>query len=260
MEAVEHQSKPSAKVAWGPLAAVLVTIFGFLAAQVIGVLLVMVIAAVIGGEPVFEGVDEGQSYFDKPGYIFLTNILISSVLFGLVTLFIRARKASLRSLGLRWPELSDATKALAAYGVYFLAFIAISVVINAASPDLLDKNQDIGFDQNSNGPILGWIFVSLVILPPLIEEFLFRGFLYSGLRTKMTYVWAALFTSGLFGLAHLFGGEGGSLIWVSTIDTFILSLLLCHLREKTGGLAAPMMLHATKNLVAFSLLFIFKVG
>ena len=39
------------------------------------------------------------------------------------------------------------------------------------------------------------------------------------------------------------------------LDTFILSLVLIYLREKTGGLWASITLHAFKNGVAFVALF-----
>ena len=242
---------------WGPLAALLVTIVGFLLAQIIGVLLIAAIASIAGGHDVSE-LEGANSYLKEPGYIFLTNSLVTATLFGLIYGFMRIRGGGLKAVGLRKPRWSDASVALIGLSVYAMVFIVMNWMIYLTAPDLMNKNQDIGYSRESSGPILSLIFISLVLMPPLIEEFMLRGFLFSGLRSKLTYVWSALITSALFGLAHLFGGEGGTLIWVLTIDTFILSVILCHMREKSGGLWAPIMVHAVKNLVAFSVLFIFK--
>jgi membrane protease YdiL (CAAX protease family) len=62
-------------------------------------------------------------------------------------------------------------------------------------------------------------------------------------------VWLAiLITSTLFGLIH------GA--WNVGIDTFALSIVLCVVRLKTGSLWASILIHMTKNAIAFYLLFI----
>ena len=47
-----------------------------------------------------------------------------------------------------------------------------------------------------------------------------------------------------------------ALQWAVTIDTFVLSLMLCALREYTGAIWAGVLLHAIKNGLAFYLLFV----
>jgi len=51
------------------------------------------------------------------------------------------------------------------------------------------------------------------------------------------------------------GGAAGPL-YIAALDTFILSLVLIYLREKTGSLWASITLHAVKNGVAFMALFV----
>ena len=99
------------------------------------------------------------------------------------------------------------------------------------------------------------VFISLVLLPPVVEEIVARGFLYTGLRSKLPKIVAALITSALFAAAHLQWGSGAPLLWVAALDTFTLSLVLVYLREKTGGLAASMGVHMLKNGLAFVVLF-----
>jgi membrane protease YdiL (CAAX protease family) len=75
-------------------------------------------------------------------------------------------------------------------------------------------------------------------LPPLGEEILVRGYLFSGLRMVWRFLPAVIVTSLLFGAAHLEFGGGGPLVWAAAIDTFILSVVLCFLRERSGALDA----------------------
>src|SRR5690606_18538260 len=122
-----------------------------------------------------------------------------------------------------------------------------------------EQNQQIGFETAKTAAQLALVFVSLVVIPPIVEEILFRGFLYKGLRTKWPKWLSTLVVSVLFAIAHLQFGSGAPLLWVAAIDTFALSLVLVYLREKTNGLSAPILLHAFKNAIAFTLLFIIGV-
>ncbi len=260
MELPQPPAKPVPnKVTWGPLAGILGSILMFVISQVIGVLLLFMVAAVIGGHS-FSEAGQAGSFLEQPVYIFLGNGLVAAILFGLVYSFIRYRKGTLRSAGLDKFKTGDAVYALAGYGIYFVSFIAMSALIRLRAPELLEQEQNLGFSRDATGPVLSLIFVSLVILPPLVEEILFRGFLYTGLRQRANAAWSIAITSLIFGGAHLFGGDAGTLLWVAAADTFILSLVLCGLRERTGSLWPPILLHGIKNFVAFAALFIFKVG
>jgi membrane protease YdiL (CAAX protease family) len=122
----------------------------------------------------------------------------------------------------------------------------------------LDQKQELGFDA-----VVGTIerlmaFVSLVVLPPIVEEVMFRGFLFAGLRKKLPFPAVALLVSLIFASLHLLEGSGG-LLWVAGIDTFVLSLVLCYVREKTGNLWAGIAVHMLKNCVAFLYLYVFVV-
>ncbi|HSX08504.1 MAG TPA: type II CAAX endopeptidase family protein [Candidatus Saccharimonadales bacterium] len=168
----------------------------------------------------------------------------------------RRYKGVLRALGLGRPRFEDMRYVFTGLLAYFVLYI---LIVNFAAKFInldVGQQQDIGFQvANSRGDLL-LTFLSLVILPPLIEETVFRGFLFAGLRKSMRFVGAALITSALFAVPHLFEGASGRLLWTAGIDTFILSLVLCFAREKTGKLWAGMTIHGLKNFVAFYILFI----
>ena len=99
-------------------------------------------------------------------------------------------------------------------------------------------------------------FVSLVVLPPLAEETVFRGFVYTGIRRRFPFLLSAVITSVLFAIPHLQFGEGAPLLWVAALDTFVLSLVLCYVRERTNSLWPGILIHALKNGIAFVALFL----
>ena len=169
-----------------------------------------------------------------------------------------------RNLGMQWIgwnrlQLRYVWLALAGFGVYFVSYIVVLMIARQLMPSLdIDQKQQIGFDGVSSPRDLTLTAISLVVLPPLAEEILFRGFLFTGFRTAWKFLPAALLTSILFAIGHLQFGSGAPLLWVAAIDTFVLSLVLCYMREKTGSLWPGILIHAIKNGLAFSALFLLK--
>jgi membrane protease YdiL (CAAX protease family) len=255
---IKRQSdKPEAvqkkKVGYGPLAAIFVGIGAFFAAQVIaGIVLLIYYYA--------SGTTE-ENLQDNPVVLqFFTVLIVEAATIWLLWLFMRGRKVRWPDIGLVKPRFRDAGYAVVGYIIYFALLIAATQLASKYIPGFdLEQEQELGFDKATTGGSLWLIFISLVILPPIVEEIVARGFLYTGLRTKLPVISAALITSALFGLAHLAGGEGGTMIWAAVLDTFVLSLILCGLREKTGSLWAPISVHMFKNALAFAVLFVFKV-
>jgi len=83
------------------------------------------------------------------------------------------------------------------------------------------------------------VAVFAVLVAPPFEEFVFRRLVYGGLRARLGVFVATLVSAGLFAVWHLepdaFPG------------TFVLGLAFAHLRERTGGLTAPIAMHACYN-------------
>jgi membrane protease YdiL (CAAX protease family) len=186
-------------------------------------------------------------------------LLSEGFIIGAIYLVLRHYKLNFRAIGLKRPHFSDPIYGLIALPIYFVGYLATVVVAGWLIPSLnINEQQQIGF-QGAHGGALILTFVSLVILPPIAEEIMMRGFLYGSLREHMSKIGAALLTSVIFAAAHLPEGGSGGLLWVGFIDTFILSLVLVYLREKTGSLWASITLHALKNGVAFVALFVIHV-
>ncbi len=254
---VKKAEAGSEKVAWTPLESVGVTLCIYFGAQLVAGLLISII-------PLFAGWDEPQTLewltsnvYGQFGLI----VIVEAVTVWLLWSFLKRRGAGWRTIGLkRRPRPSDLGYALLGFAVYFAAFILVIGLFKNWVPSLdLNQEQQIGFDSPSSWQ-LPLVFMSLVLLPAVVEELVIRGFLYTGLRDKLPKIWAMLVASGLFGIAHLQAGSGEPLLWIAGIDTFVLSLVLIQLRERTGSLWAPISLHMLKNGIAFVTLFIFHIA
>lgn len=234
-------------VAWGPVAAVAYTVVVYFGAQLLAGLL-LPIAAILAGLQLSEqdnGGIAGQFYF----------VLLSDAFILLaILLFLRKRKAGMQQLGFsRRPAWLDVGYALIGYASYFALLLTALMVVGGLTGINLDQRQELGFDNLFDTSEKIMAFIALVVLPPLVEETVFRGFVFTGLRSKFTFVKATIITSILFAAPHLLASSQG-LLWVAGIDTLILSFILCYLREKTGALWASMTVHAIKNAIAYTLL------
>lgn len=108
--------------------------------------------------------------------------------------------------------------------------------------------QDVGFSHFLVGPDRIIAFIALVILAPIFEEIIFRGWLYYKIRQRNNPIVTTLLVSVLFGLLH---GQ-----WNVGVNVFGLSLILCASREITGTIYASILLHIIKNGIAFYLAFV----
>jgi ABC-2 type transport system permease protein len=84
-----------------------------------------------------------------------------------------------------------------------------------------------------------------VVAAPVVEEFLFRGILYRGLRRVCSAGWAVVLSALLFALVHPPGGAGA---------VFGMGLVAAVVLEKTGRLWAAMLVHGIYNGVAVALM------
>ncbi len=189
---------------------------------------------------------------------FLVTLLIELITVGLIYWLNILRKsnffAAVKLQG--WPKLRHFGIALLTYGLYFLSFIVLVMIINNFIPTV-DTNQvqQLGFT-NQQGTNLIFVFLTLVILPAVAEEILFRGYLFQKLRKILDIRVAAVITSLIFGLAHLEFFSGSSLNWIAAADTTLLSLFLIRVYVKTDSLWTNIFLHGIKNTIAFVVLFI----
>jgi len=92
--------------------------------------------------------------------------------------------------------------------------------------------------KDSNTPLL--IALLATVIAPFIEEIMFRGALYSGLRNYLKAPFAIVTSALLFAAIHPQGAIG-------MLPLTFIGIFLAFLREWRGSLVAPMLAHACVN-------------
>lgn len=93
--------------------------------------------------------------------------------------------------------------------------------------------------------------LSLVIVAPITEEFLFRGVLLHRFAAKWGVTWAVLISSVFFGLAHLN---------IHSISLAVSSIVTALIYLKTRMLIVPVIFHAMNNLIALVSKIIYEIS
>ncbi|MCA9332512.1 CPBP family intramembrane metalloprotease [Candidatus Saccharibacteria bacterium] len=244
---------------YDPISAIVVTIAGYFLSQIGGVAVLIILS-------IFLGWDSGQivdKLSDSPWVSLVFTLSVYGFYIAIIKSFLKWCRTSLESIGLKmtkdWYDIPGF--ALAGYGAYFLFAIMVTALVEKGVTNVdLNQKQELGFNTYASGFELLPIFIALVIIPPVVEEIVTRGFLYTGLRKKFNVLWSGMITSIIFAAAHLQWGGDAPLLWAAAIDTFILSWVLIYLREKTGSIYPAIGLHMIKNFMAFLALFIFHVA
>lgn len=219
---------------------------GFMLAQAVVLALIQALQAV--GVPLNK-IDASLFQVVAGGIIYALSLLI---VIGVPWLIKRSRTTK-EQLGIqRLPTWSDIGLVPAGAIVYL---ILTSVISGLAMTFLkfvnYDQTQDTGFSNLSGQSEYIMAFIMLVIIAPVAEELLFRGYLFGKLR-KYAPIWGAiLITSLVFAIVHF--------AWNVGLDVFALSIVLCILRVVSGSLWPSMMLHMLKNSIAFFFLFVYPV-
>jgi uncharacterized protein len=230
------------------------TIGLFFSGQIIGVYIVIGLFTIFG----YDAAQIESMLVDNPPIQFLTILLIEIVTLGLLWWVHKvAKRPFISSIGLiKKPNFSSLGYAIVAYIIYFITLIITVALVSSLVPSIdIEQAQQIGFN-GVEGYQLIFVFLTLVILPPIAEEIIFRGFLYQRLKSAVKIYPAAIITSIIFALAHTEFLGDNPLNWIAALDTFVLSFFLIWLLEKTKSLWASIFLHGIKNAIAFTVLFI----
>ena len=203
-------------------------------------------AAVIGGAlyvlaaGVFDqSLDDPSPGLNVFGTVVQDGLLVATAL-GLAALVMPPRPWQ---FGLRatrfWPAVGWSALG---YGCFFVFAIVYSVAIGSTEEQTtLD---DLGAKDTTLSLLV--VGVMVCVAAPVIEEFFFRGFLYTALRRRLPTIAAAVIVGVLFGSVHIpTGAEAAPVLAV-------LGLMLCLVYEKTGSIYPCIALHALQNGVAYS--------
>ncbi len=93
------------------------------------------------------------------------------------------------------------------------------------------------------------ILVTMAFIPAIFEEFCFRGFLFGGLRTRLSGTWTVVATAVIFGVFHELFLPGRFL------PSTFLGLFLGWIRLRTGSILPGIVLHALHNTLLLSIIY-----
>ena len=155
---------------------------------------------------------------------------------------------------------TDVGLAPVGYIVYLLVSFALTSLFSIFPWFNTGEAQNVGINIFVSRPEMIADFFRLVVIGPIIEEIIFRGFLYGKLRerlaketsNKVSIAVSIFLVSLLFAIIH---GQ-----WNVGVDVFALSVILCALREITGTIHAGILLHMLKNGIAFYLIYVRGIG
>ncbi|MBQ3321071.1 CPBP family intramembrane metalloprotease [Candidatus Saccharibacteria bacterium] len=231
---------------------VLVVASDLISQLAIGYLLLWILGADTFSQPVWTAIYSALSY---------VSALLILLLVSRIDLKKKGEKSFLKTdreeIGLKglptWTDIGLAPVGFVVYLIMaglFLTLFSIFPWFDA------NQTQDVGFSLMSAGADRILAFLTLVVVAPIMEEVIFRGWFYGKLRDnlaqevseKTSIVVSTLIVSLIFGILHF--------QWNVGVNVFALSIVLCLLREITGTTYAGILLHMIKNGVAFYLLFI----
>ncbi len=154
------------------------------------------------------------------------------------------KSGSLASLGWRPSSTSITLLSFAAGCVVSLIFALIFALI---VPPIEDSELGPMAKAVISGGLMQyiyWVILALVIAPP-VEEFFFRGVLFTGLTNTMGVYNSAAIVSCIFIIIH----EEELLSWAAWIGISLLAILTIFLRIKTKSLVPAIAAHFGYNLI-----------
>ncbi|ELA08762.1 abortive infection protein [Moraxella macacae 0408225] len=216
-----------------------IVLFLFLASQLVGVLL---FAPVVFGGQHMSVADTMLQGSQNGTLISLSIVFTCVVVCGFIALLIWQKQA----------KIVDylALKPFKARFFYqgLLVLLALNFVIHLLTV-YLGREPMAFMDQLAlSAKPLGLLMFGMVIVAPIYEEVMFRGFMWLGLAcSRLGVIGASALTGAMFALIHF------QYAWVELLAIFVLALLFGYMRFVAKSLLLPIVLHMINNALAMAL-------
>lgn len=175
----------------------------------------------------------------------ILSLLNAVIGFGVLAFILKRRHVGWRQLGWRRVGLLRTIGYLVGIMVVFLAVVsALLWVVSVFVPGFnANEAQTNTLTNGVKGQYAWAAFIGLVIVPPILEETIFRGFLFPALSKRVGLIGGAIISSLLFGMAHFQANV--------SIYTWALGLLLCFMYVRLRSIVPGILLHMLNNFFAF---------
>jgi membrane protease YdiL (CAAX protease family) len=185
-----------------------------------------------------------QYLLNKPQFLFGSNMLWYALIF----LFLYVTLAVLRGLpfwaSLGWKKLKYTVSPASSPWVYFFSGCLLAILVSVATLSI-HTNDHAPIQEvlrNRNSAIL--LMSMAVLVAPLVEETVFRGYLYPLFAKSFGIVPGVLLTGILFGLMH---GYQLGWTWGVVIMLVLVGITFTFARARTGTVLASFLLHLGYN-------------
>ncbi len=156
------------------------------------------------------------------------------------------------SLGWHWAGLSIARRAGLVVGI-----VLVMIGLQIALPRVLPDSENTQFEQmlRTSATVRLLIAAMAVLTAPIVEEVVYRGVLYSGLRSRMGVSPSVIIVTLLFAAVHVPQYWGA---WASLVALTILSLMLTAIRAASKSILPCVAVHLVFNCVGAVSIFLNK--
>jgi membrane protease YdiL (CAAX protease family) len=162
---------------------------------------------------------------------------------GFLALAVRYSRVSfVEYLALKRPRWRDLGLAIAG----LIALLVTASVLDAAAGKQMPDFVTDSFASAREAGLVPLLILAFVILAPLQEELVFRGFLYRGFCAGFGHLPTILLTAGAWALLH------AQYEWYFVVQIFILGLYFGWLRWRTGSTLVTFVVHALINATAIA--------
>jgi membrane protease YdiL (CAAX protease family) len=162
----------------------------------------------------------------------------------LVAYYLRKYKIGWSAVG--WRKFNPWKALLVLVGVFAIFLVGVTVLLALVAALIPSFNANQPQTNDFTGSVIQnhrlIAILALVVIPPIIEETLFRGFIFPAFAKRWGTIVGAVCSSVLFGFAHLQANV--------SVYTFFLGLLLCYMYVKLRSVYPGMALHMINNYLA----------
>jgi len=235
MTDIELETTPP-RTPWGLWATLGWVILAFLLSAIAGFVVVLI------WRP--EAIMSGGSDMLKDGpLISITTVASAVVQIGMLALAAKlARWPASEYLGLVRPAIRPALIAILILIVFLLGYDALTYLLGR---DIVTPFQVDTYRTARDGGTLPLLWLTFVVVAPVAEEIMFRGFLFRGwVRSESSAIPAILVISLLFAAIHV------QYDWFGMLQVFFIGLLLAIARWRSGSTLLTILMHVLINFWA----------
>ena len=180
----------------------------------------------------------------------LGHIIVLVACWAVITQF--GRRPFLETLGWGWNKLGVVG------GIVLVPVVIGAVVlISLMAQFVLPEAETTLFTQMLRSSNLARYLVAAlaVLTAPIVEELIYRGMLYAGLRSRLPVVPSVVIVASIFTLVHFQQYWGA---WASLVGLTSLSLILTAIRAYTKSLLPCFLIHLVYNMIGATSILIGK--